>query len=241
MRTDKTTQCFRLVLLGQDGVGKSAIAVRFLCGRYLHEYDPNLESCYEKMEPIEGKPTRIEVFDTAGQQTDLEEYLSEADAILYVYSITNRESFDKARLFRDQLFLYGKTHLPVLLMANKRELEQGRRVSFKEGYSLARSSGWKFHETSAAVDSSKLKEKILEFIKEVQAENKKLRHYRRGNYFKRAVSVLSGNHRLTREETSFLQPTGATDWLVAATAGLATIGNGNNNKLLQRRLTCPNL
>ncbi|XP_071826354.1 ras-like protein rasD isoform X2 [Apostichopus japonicus] len=236
MRTDKTTQCFRLVLLGQDGVGKSAIAVRFLCGRYLHEYDPNLESCYEKMEPIEGKPTKIEIFDTAGQ-TDLEEYLSEADAVLYVYSITNRESFDKARIFRDQLFLYGKTHLPVLLMANKRELEQGRRVSFKEGYSLARTAGWKFHETSAAVDSFKLKEKILDFIKDVQLENKKLRHYRRGNYFKRAVSVLSGNHRPMKEDVPSV---GATDWLVAASAGLATIGS-NNQKHLQRRLTCPNL
>ncbi|XP_071511247.1 GTP-binding protein Rheb-like [Diadema antillarum] len=233
LRTDKTDKHnFRLVLLGQDGVGKSAISVRFLCGRYLHEYDPTLESCYEKLETIDGRLTKVELYDTANQSS-LEDYLVEADAILYVYSITNRSSFEKARLLADQLELHGKSHLPVMLLGNKREMERGRCVSFKEGYCLARDAGWTFREVSAATDNGKLKEGILEFVRDVQIEQKKLKASRRGRYFRRAVSALATINSNSRQATKEEHVAALPDWT------LNLLHVGAIPRFHQRRLTCP--
>ncbi|XP_038078287.1 ras-like protein rasG isoform X1 [Patiria miniata] len=226
MKTDKGSHGFRLVLLGNDGVGKSAIAVRFLCGRYLHEYDPTLESRYEKMETVDGKTTRIEVFDTAGQ-THLEDYLQAADAVLFVYSITDRVSFDAAKIFRERLQSSLKSHLPILLVGNKRELEQGRRVSTKEGFSLAREAGWRFHEVSAATDSVGLKATILDFVREAQGELRRLK-VKKGWNIRRAVSVLYGHSKTSIKEETVIdeEPVFTTQ---------------HSTKVFQRRQTCPSL
>lgn len=238
MRTDKSSNSFRVVLLGEDGVGKSAISVRFLCGRYLHEYDPTLESCYEKVETIDGRTTKLELFDTANR-APLEDYLAEADAILYVYSITDRASFEKAKELGSQLYLQGKSHLPVMLVGNKREMERGRRVSFKEGYILARDAGWTFREVSAATDTGKLKDSILEFIRDVQTEAKKLKSNKRGRYFRRAVSALSGHNNNSTSNSTTKQSSkedtvpALPDW----TLSLLHIG-AVHPKMYQRRMTC---
>ncbi|XP_030828990.1 ras-like protein rasD [Strongylocentrotus purpuratus] len=239
-RTEKTSHSFRLVLLGEDGVGKSAISVRFLCGRYLHEYDPTLESCHEKLEMIDGRSTKIELYDTANQ-APLIDYLAGADAILYVYSITDRSSFEKAQQLHSQLFLRGKAHIPVMLVGNKREMERGRCVSFKEGYTLARDSGWTFREVSAATDTGKLKDSVLEFIRDTQVEMKKVKTSRKGRYFRRAVSALSGHHsnnnsatNNTSKNTDTLSP--LPEWSL----NLLHMG-ALSPKMYQRRMTCPSI
>ncbi|XP_033625338.1 ras-like protein rasD isoform X2 [Asterias rubens] len=227
MKADKSAHGFRLVLLGNDGVGKSAIAVRFLCGRYLHEYDPTLESRYEKLETVDGKMTRIEIFDTAGQ-TNLEDYLQSADAVMFVYSITDRSSFEAAKFFRERLQSSLKSHLPILLVGNKRELEQGRKVTYKEGYFLARGAGWKFHELSAATDSVSLKETILEFVRDAQTELRRLK-VKKGWNIRRAVSVLYGHSKTNPKE----EANNSDDEPVFTTQ--------HSTKMFQRRQTCPSL
>nr|XP_054751456.1 ras-like protein rasS [Lytechinus pictus] len=243
VRNEKTSNRFRLVLLGEDGVGKSAISVRFLCGRYLHEYDPTLESCHEKTEIIDGRQTKIELYDTANQ-APLIDYLTDADAILYVYSITDRASFEKAQQLHSQLFLRGKSHLPVMLVGNKREMERGRRVSFKEGYILARDSGWTFREVSAATDKGKLKESILEFIRDVQIEMKKVKASRKGRYFRRAVSALSGHHSNNNSATTNSSKNTSKDDTLSPlpewTLNLLHMGV-LSPKVYQRRMTCPSI
>ncbi|XP_071941354.1 ras-related protein Rap-2c-like [Antedon mediterranea] len=191
MKTDKRNSGIKLrfVLLGEDGVGKSAIAVRFLCGRYLHEYDPNLECCYDKYETIDGKAVKLEIYDTAGQDT-LDNYLANADAVLYVYSILSKKSFAAAKSFRDKIVSSSKSNLPVILIGNKRELEQGRHVSYKDGFTLARENNWKFYELSAAVDTHRINDMVLNLASEV-LQNRKSNLPRKCSKLKRAMSILN--------------------------------------------------
>ena len=56
----------KLAVLGASGVGKSAMIVRFITGRFLHHYDPTLEDeyCVETM--VEGQLCNVSILDTAG-------------------------------------------------------------------------------------------------------------------------------------------------------------------------------
>ncbi|XP_006816697.2 ras-related protein Rap1-like [Saccoglossus kowalevskii] len=149
-----SNQC-RIVLLGCDGVGKTAIAVRYLCGRYLTEYASKLEFCYEKPEKIDGKRINLEILDTADQdKTD--QYLESADGVLYIYSTTSRRTLQAAKEFQKSLALSGK-NIPVFLLGNKCDFAQGRQVTHSEGTAVAKQHNWRFYETSAATEIIRIK------------------------------------------------------------------------------------
>ena len=155
---------------------------------------------------------------------------------MYVYSITDRCSFDSVRTFRDKVLALHKGYLPVLLVGNKRELEQGRRVTYKEGFIMARQCGWRFNEVSAATDTTRLNDTILDFVRDIQIDAKKLKAQRRGSYIKRAVSVLyghSGKGNTTAKDDAL--------YSVPEMDASFTPVPSPNHRLFQRRQTCPNL
>ncbi|XP_053396007.1 uncharacterized protein LOC128556115 [Mercenaria mercenaria] len=58
---------FRVVILGQNGVGKSALTVRFLTQRFIGDYAPDLENTYTYNKCIDGETVTMEIRDTAAQ------------------------------------------------------------------------------------------------------------------------------------------------------------------------------
>ena len=59
-------QNVKLVVLGAAGVGKSAMVVRYITGRFLHHYDPTLEDEYCIETEVEGQLVNVSILDTAG-------------------------------------------------------------------------------------------------------------------------------------------------------------------------------
>ena len=57
----------RVAVLGEAGVGKSALTVRSITGRFLHHYDPTLEDEYRCEEKVNGQVVTVAIMDTAGQ------------------------------------------------------------------------------------------------------------------------------------------------------------------------------
>ena len=58
---------FKVVLFGSGGVGKSAITVQFVAGRFVQNYNPTVEDVYRKDIEVNKEPCVIEVLDTAGK------------------------------------------------------------------------------------------------------------------------------------------------------------------------------
>jgi Ras-like protein family protein 12 len=72
------------------------MAVRYLTQRYIGDYDPNIEDTYTKLESVDGQHVLVRIMDTCDQHCDLtpDRYLTWADCILLVFSITSSASFE---------------------------------------------------------------------------------------------------------------------------------------------------
>eukprot|EP01114_Cavostelium_apophysatum_P004617 TRINITY_DN1493_c0_g1_i1.p1 TRINITY_DN1493_c0_g1~~TRINITY_DN1493_c0_g1_i1.p1 ORF type:complete len:125 (+),score=27.33 TRINITY_DN1493_c0_g1_i1:338-712(+) len=95
----------------------------------------------------------LTIWDTAGQEEyeALQDgYIREADGFIIVYSITDRKSFDQVTLFFKKILrVKDSTKEPMVILANKADLEEQREVTTAEGLKLAQSLGCQFFEGSA--------------------------------------------------------------------------------------------
>ncbi|KAK8007037.1 hypothetical protein PG989_001027 [Apiospora arundinis] len=147
----------RLVLLGEEGVGKTALVIQFYLHHFVPTYDPTIEDSYQKQVVVDGRACAVQVLDTAGQKDYSvlrDQWIQHGQSFFLVYSITSRSSFSNVRdLYanirqtKESLDLH---HLgPILLIGNKCDVESERVVSTQEGHALALELGCGFIETSA--------------------------------------------------------------------------------------------
>ncbi|KAG7305715.1 hypothetical protein JYU34_009841 [Plutella xylostella] len=157
---------FKVMVLGQAGVGKSALVVRFITRRFIGEYDPNLEKVYAFQTIIDNEMVYFEVLDSAGdphesEYSNLESNIRWAEAFILMYSVTDQCSFDECHRLKF-LINYNKRRrrltssmkegileVPVVLVGNKADLAGDRMVSTEEGHRRSKDIGCVcFHEIS---------------------------------------------------------------------------------------------
>ncbi|XP_052434188.1 GTP-binding protein GEM [Carassius gibelio] len=149
---------FTVVLLGDNGVGKSALASIFAgasdsMGSECELYGGEV---FEQTITVDGERTTVTLLDTWDSQDEggwtQERCLQTGDAFIIVYAITDRSSFLRASDLRIQLRRQREAdRTPIILVGNKCDLVRCREVSISEGRSSAAVFDCKFIETSAAM------------------------------------------------------------------------------------------
>jgi small GTP-binding protein len=84
---------YRIGVVGEGGVGKSALTMQFIQKFFLDEYDPTIEDSYRKQIQVDGEVCHLDILDTAGQEEYScmrNQYMRGMDGFLIVYSITSR-------------------------------------------------------------------------------------------------------------------------------------------------------
>lgn len=144
---------YRLVVVGDGGVGKSAITIQYFQKLFVTNYDPTIEDSYIQHAVIDGELCILDVLDTAGQEeysAMREQYMRSGDGFLIVYSVTDTQSFAHVIDFYNQVLrVQDADSFPVLLVANKVDLLHSRKISEDKGRDLANQLGVEYIETSA--------------------------------------------------------------------------------------------
>jgi len=142
----------RVAVLGDGGVGKTALAVQFTLNCFVETYDPTIEDAYRKQLVVDNRMCFVEVIDTAGQEeyaTLRDQWVREGQGFILVYSIASRATFERLDVFR-QSMLRVKRQKPIfMLVGNKADKQLEREVTREEGMQLAKEFGCEFLETSA--------------------------------------------------------------------------------------------
>uniref|UniRef100_A0A8D0CM45 Muscle RAS onco homolog n=1 Tax=Scleropages formosus TaxID=113540 RepID=A0A8D0CM45_SCLFO len=132
---------YKLVVVGDGGVGKSALTIQFFQKIFVPDYDPTIEDSYLKHTEIDGQWAILDVLDTAGQEefsAMREQYMRTGDGFLIVFSVTDKASFEHVDRFH-QLILRVKDResFPMILVANKVDLVHLRKVTSEQGREMA--------------------------------------------------------------------------------------------------------
>ncbi|XP_017120453.1 GTP-binding protein Rit2 [Drosophila elegans] len=146
---------YKIVILGDGGVGKSAVTLQFVSHSFLDYHDPTIEDSYQQQAVIDNEAALLDILDTAGQvefTAMRDQYMRCGEGFIICYSVTDRHSFQEASEYRKLITRVRLSEdIPLVLIANKVDLESQRRVTTEEGKNLANQFGCPFFETSAAL------------------------------------------------------------------------------------------
>ncbi|XP_059176574.1 GTP-binding protein Rit2-like [Physella acuta] len=144
---------YKLVILGDGGVGKSALVIQFVSHRFIEYHDPTIEDSFEQQCRIDDEPAHLDILDTAGQTEFTamrEQYMRNGEGFVLCFSITDRRSFDELITYKNLINrVRSGEDIPVIIAGNKCDLEQKRKVKYEEGVALAQQLGCRYYETSA--------------------------------------------------------------------------------------------
>ncbi|OBA27990.1 ras-domain-containing protein [Hanseniaspora valbyensis NRRL Y-1626] len=152
----------KILLIGDSGVGKSCLLVRFVDDTFSPSFITTIGIDFKiKTIDINGKKIKLQLWDTAGQErfrTITTAYYRGADGVVLVYDVQDEKTFADARdVWYNTIMENALPECQLILVGNKADVdsnEAGRAVSFEEGESLAKSLGMAFVEASAKTNKN---------------------------------------------------------------------------------------
>jgi small GTP-binding protein len=145
---------FKVVLIGDSGVGKSNLLSRFTRDEFNLESKSTIgvEFATKSVQAGDGKVIKAQIWDTAGQEryrAITSAYYRGAVGALLVYDITKRQSFEDVERWLSELRDHAEDNIVVLLVGNKSDLKHLRVVEKAEATEFAEKQGLAAIETSA--------------------------------------------------------------------------------------------
>ncbi|ESZ99446.1 GTP-binding protein SAS1 [Sclerotinia borealis F-4128] len=147
MASDESIPTLKILLIGPSGAGKSALLIRYCDDQFDSESSTATIGVDFKLKTlsIHGSPYRLNLLDTAGQErfrTLSNSYYRGAHAVILVYDVTNRESFNSMGRWIEEAEGNAVEGCVFWVVGTKCDLGRGKRmVSVEEGRQLA--DGWR--------------------------------------------------------------------------------------------------
>jgi len=150
-------------LIGDSGVGKTSLIMRFTKNIFHSEFLNSIGVDFKSKDlRVDGKRIKLQIWDTAGQEryrTITSSYYKGAHAIVVVFDITNRSSFEHILRWMEDINKYAKENVLKFVVGNKSDLIQEREVKYEEARALASEMNATYFNVSA-----KENENINEFF-----------------------------------------------------------------------------
>ncbi|KAL6964474.1 Ras-related protein RABA2a [Sarracenia purpurea var. burkii] len=144
---------FKVVLIGDSGVGKSNLLSRFTRNEFCLESKSTIgvEFATRTLQ-VEGRIVKAQIWDTAGQEryrAITSAYYRGALGALLVYDVTKPTTFENVSRWLKELRDHADSNIVITLIGNKTDLQHLRAVATEDAQGFAEKEGLSFIETSA--------------------------------------------------------------------------------------------
>ncbi|XP_056619043.1 ras-related protein Rab-25b [Triplophysa dalaica] len=144
---------FKVVLIGESGVGKSNLLSRFTKNEFNHDSRTTIGVEFStRTLQLNGLTIKAQIWDTAGLEryrAITSAYYRGAVGALLVYDISRHLTYESAERWLKELYDHADPHIVVMLVGNKTDLSAERSVPTEDAKDFAEKNGLLFMETSA--------------------------------------------------------------------------------------------
>ena len=169
-RADEYDYIFKVVLIGDSGVGKSNLLSRFTRNEFNLESKSTIGVEFAtRSVQVDGKSIKAQIWDTAGQEryrAITTAYYRGAVGALVVYDVAKHLTFENVERWLKELKDHTDQKVVTMLVGNKSDLRHLRAVTTEEAKALAKKFDLSFIETSA-LDSTNVETAFQSILTEI--------------------------------------------------------------------------
>ena len=145
---------FKIIVLGDSGVGKSCLTNRAIRDNFQENFSPTIGfEFFTFIVKIEDKIIKLQIWDTCGQEmyrSLISNFYHNTSLAFIVYSVADKESFKNVEVWYNEIREKSNPDVKTFLVGNKIDLDESREVQKEEGQNFADVYNFnKFVETSA--------------------------------------------------------------------------------------------
>ncbi len=170
----------KIITLGDSRVGKTSLIVRFIEDHFADTYMSTIgfDLKFKNIKLKNGQVLKLIIHDTAGQErfrSLAANYIKKADGILLVYDITDNYSFNNIENWMLDITNKSDENVPVILIGNKSDLTENRKIQYEDGLKLAEKNEIHFYETSCE-NGENVEKSFMDLAEQIYAkmETKKI-------------------------------------------------------------------
>ncbi|EDO42144.1 predicted protein [Nematostella vectensis] len=164
---------FKLLLIGDSGVGKSSLLLRFADDTFSNTYISTIGVDFKiRTLTVDGKTIKLQIWDTAGQErfrTLTTAYYRSAHGIVLIYDVNESETFLHLSQWLEEVSEYACEGVNTILVGNKCDLIDCRQVGYNTAKEFAEKLDISFIETSAK-DSTNVESVFRTMAAELKAK-----------------------------------------------------------------------
>ncbi|XP_076460478.1 ras-related protein Rab-18-like [Babylonia areolata] len=153
MEEQEVLTTLKILIIGESGVGKSSLLLRFTDDTFDPEQAATIGVDFKvKTLAVDGNRTKLAIWDTAGQErfrTLTPSYYRGAQGVILVYDVSSKQSFTKLDAWLNELETFATKHDMVKMLVGNKIDKEKRDVSKEEGLKFARKHHMLFIEASA--------------------------------------------------------------------------------------------
>ncbi|XP_054713580.1 ras-related protein Rab-13-like [Uloborus diversus] len=185
-----TTEEFKVILVGESGVGKTSFVIRFAEGRFQNVYESTVGvDCKKVKMDIDGTPVELQIWDTAGQErfkSIINRFFRASHGAIIMYDVTKKITFDEVPWWLKEVnsTLSG---IPIFLVGNKTDDLSQYEVLEELAQDFAEENRLYFYQTSALDNKNvtevfqKMASMMLEDRRKVEEPDESSRLFERSN------------------------------------------------------------
>eukprot|EP00026_Physarum_polycephalum_P012142 Phypoly_transcript_12418.p1 GENE.Phypoly_transcript_12418~~Phypoly_transcript_12418.p1 ORF type:complete len:205 (+),score=25.81 Phypoly_transcript_12418:458-1072(+) len=161
---------FKLLLVGEPGIGKSCLLLRFADDTFAETYVSTIGVDFKiKSVDIGGKAIKLQMWDTAGQErfrTITSSYYRGAHGIMLCFDLAVQSSFEKLSDWLKDVAKYAPSNIAIMLCGLKTDLDDQRSISKEEAEAFAHKNKLRYIEASPK-DGTNVNEAFMTLTKDI--------------------------------------------------------------------------
>ncbi|EAR90117.1 Rab-family small GTPase (macronuclear) [Tetrahymena thermophila SB210] len=170
---------FKIIMLGETGVGKSQMLQRYTKNKFTEDYVTTIgaEFATTSVKLNNGQVVQVQIWDTAGQEkfrSITRAFYRGAVGAVLVYDISDQQTFKKCDKWLDEIKQYNQDNqIAILLVGNKKDLIDKQQVNNQEALNFAQSKNLALAFCSAKTGDN-VKEAFTSLIEEIYQQHEKV-------------------------------------------------------------------